>query len=261
MAGYFPNPLTILLALLVIPGRQLSLAVLMHEAGHGTLFRTPWLNRWVGQWFCALPTFADLDSYAADHLLHHRYAGTIEDPDLPNYRHYPIGKESFRRKVWRDLSGQTGVKLLVGIIRGAAGITTRGQRKGWGIPLQQLLAQLVLGTLLWWLGIAWVYVLYLGAFLTLFMLIIRVRQIAEHGAVPNLLDRDPRSNTRTVLAPLWQRVLIAPSYVNYHLEHHLHPGVPCYRLPRLHALLMARGYLREGDLLRTYQDVLRHALV
>ena len=40
----WPNPLTILLAMLLLAGRQLGLSVLMHDAGHRTLFATPWLN-------------------------------------------------------------------------------------------------------------------------------------------------------------------------------------------------------------------------
>ena len=49
----YPSLLTFLFAWLVLPGRQLSLAVLMHEAGHGSLFKTRALNQWVGQWLCA----------------------------------------------------------------------------------------------------------------------------------------------------------------------------------------------------------------
>ena len=102
----YPNPLTILLALVLLAGRQLGLSVLMHEAGHRTLFRTQWLNDVIGQWLCALPVMNDQPSYARGHLEHHRKAGTHEDPDLPNYQAYPVSRASFRRKVTRDLTGQ-----------------------------------------------------------------------------------------------------------------------------------------------------------
>ena len=92
----------------------------MHEAGHGSLFRTRALNLWLGQWLCALPTLGDLHSYARGHQAHHRLAGTRDDPDLPNYQSYPISGASLRRKLWRDLSGQTGMKLISALLSGAA---------------------------------------------------------------------------------------------------------------------------------------------
>ena len=75
LVSAFPNPLTLALVWLVLPGRQLALSVLMHEAGHNTLFTDRRLNQWVGQWLCALPTLNDLNAYATGHLDHHRLAG------------------------------------------------------------------------------------------------------------------------------------------------------------------------------------------
>ncbi|HTT99829.1 MAG TPA: hypothetical protein VMF58_17395, partial [Rhizomicrobium sp.] len=40
----WPNPLTFVVAVLLIGSRQLGLAILMHDAAHGVLMRTPWLN-------------------------------------------------------------------------------------------------------------------------------------------------------------------------------------------------------------------------
>jgi fatty acid desaturase len=35
--------------------------------------------------------------------------------------------------------------------------------------------------------------------------------------------------------------MLFPQHVGHHVEHHLYPAVPRYRLPELHALLAARG--------------------
>ena len=43
------HPLTVLGALLLLPGRQLALAVITHECGHGTFFSSRTLNRIAGQ--------------------------------------------------------------------------------------------------------------------------------------------------------------------------------------------------------------------
>ena len=260
VAGLYPGVLTTLLVLLLLPGRQLSLAVLMHEAGHGSLFERTSTNRWVGQWLCALPTFADLDSYARGHLEHHRQAGTDKDPDLVNYAIYPISRASLRRKITRDLTGQTGIKLLAAVFGGGTGIVGTGRRQDQRLLLKQVSVQLTLFTVLSLLGIGWTYWLWLATFLTTFMLVIRLRQIAEHAAVPNLFDLDPRQNTRTVVAPWWQHFLLAPSNVNYHMEHHYMPGVPCYRLKDLRTLLKVRGCLDHVTEYTSYGQVLRTAV-
>ncbi len=260
LAASFPNPLVLLLALVLLAGRQLGLAVLMHEAGHRTLFRTPWLNSLLGQWCCALPIFNDLHSYARGHLEHHRKAGTREDPDLPNYGSYPVSRASFRRKLWRDLSGQTGVKLMAYILRGASGIVGGGQRDSAAPFIKQLGMQVLLLLVFTLFGKPWLYLLWLGSFLTVFMAIIRIRQVAEHAAVPDLFDPDPRRNTRTVEAPWWQRLLFAPNGVNYHMEHHFMASVPCYRLAALRRHLRQRGALEGVPEFHGYGQLLRHAV-
>ena len=70
---------------------------------------------------------------------------------------------------------------------------------------------------------------------------------------------DPLRNTRTTLARWWERLLLAPNRVNYHLEHHLVMAVPHYHLPRMHRLLRERGVLRDACVARGYLDVLRLA--
>jgi len=43
------------------------------------------------------------------------------------------------------------------------------------------------------------------------------------------------------------RALLFPHHVNYHLEHHLYPAVPHYRLPRLHQLLVEKDALDGAE--------------
>ena len=256
----YTNPVTIVLAVILLGGRQLGLSVLMHECGHRTLFRTAKLNDVIGQWLCALPVMNDQPSYARGHLEHHRKAGTVDDPDLPNYQAYPVSRDSFRRKMLRDLTGQTGFKLMGYIFRGASGAISREKRDS-ALPfLQQLGVQLALFMVLNAFGIGWTYLLWAVAYLSVFMFIIRVRQVAEHAAVPDLFDPDPRMNTRTVDAPWWQRLVFAPNGVNYHMEHHFMASVPCYRLRALREHLRDRQALDDVPVFRGYAQVLRHAV-
>ncbi len=101
------NLITLLLGVLLLAGRQLGLAILMHEAGHKTLFRADTLNRSVGQWLCAYPVLGDCDAYGSSHRIHHRTAGTPDDPDLQTIN--PI--RSPRRVFYVSSNATLAVKL------------------------------------------------------------------------------------------------------------------------------------------------------
>jgi fatty acid desaturase len=260
VAAAWPNPLVLLAAVVLLAGRQMGLSVLMHDCGHRNLFRTALLNDVVGQWFCALPVMNDQPSYATGHLEHHRKAGSHEDPDLPNYQAYPVSRASFKRKVIRDLTGQTGYKLISFMTRRALA-AFRGEDSALAMSyLQPFLAQLILFLILAAFGIGWTYLLWATAFMTVFMLIIRVRQVAEHAAVPDLFDPDTRKNTRTVEPPWWQRVIFVPNGVNYHLEHHFMASVPCYKLRELREHLRRKQALDGVPEFHGYGELLRHVV-
>lgn len=270
----FPNPITILLSIVLIGGRQLGLAIIMHECGHRTLFKTPELNDKLGQWFCAMPVMSNLHLYAAGHLKHHQLAGTIDDPDLNNYKDFPVEAESFKRKIWRDLSGATVLSLLKGAVSGKqAAFSNKAERLN-GFKAEKgvkksfkdnpavhlLFAQLILFVVFSVVFAPWTYLIWVVSFFTTFMLIIRLRQIAEHANVPNLFDLDPRMNTRTTIPRPWERMIFTPNWVNYHLEHHFMASVPCYRLKALHQLLKARGAYEDTQIFYGYASVMRHAV-
>src|SRR4029453_4248668 len=117
LVAVWPNPLTVVVALFLIGGRQLGLAVLMPEAAHGTLLRDRRWNDLVGTWLCAYPVWSDLYIYRPYHLKHHATTWTAEDPDLGLAAPFPVTRESFRRKVWRALNGPPRGKRFRPILR------------------------------------------------------------------------------------------------------------------------------------------------
>ena len=112
----WPNPLTSVLAVAVIGSRQLGLAILMHEAAHNALFKSRKINDWAGEWLCGRPILAELAAYRHYHLTHHRFTQTDKDPDLALSSKFPTTRSSLQRKFLRDLTGQTGIKQLIGQI-------------------------------------------------------------------------------------------------------------------------------------------------
>jgi fatty acid desaturase len=240
----WPNPLTYLLAVMLIGARQLGLAILMHEAAHGGLHPSLKVNDWVGQWLCAVPVGASLASYRPYHLTHHKYAQQAEDPDLVLSAPFPTTRASLRRKMVRDLTGQTFFKQrfgpLLGRLKGdqpkGAIFTAEAARQRpfllWNLGLLIVLSAMGL----WWAWLA----LWIVPMATWFPLVTRLRNIAEHALVAKD-EADPFRHARTTRANGIARALIAPYHVNFHAEHHLFMHMPCWNLPKAHRLLVAKG--------------------
>jgi fatty acid desaturase len=91
--------------------------------------------------------------------------------------------------------------------------------------------------------------------MTTFGLFVRWRSLAEHACMDR--SADPLRNTRTTHAGWLARATVAPLHVNYHLEHHLLPTVPWYRLPALGRLLASRDVIPASSRQPGYIGVLR----
>ena len=72
-------------------------------------------------------------------------------------------------------------------------------------------------------------------------------------------DGDDLRNICTTWVNPIERLLLAPYWVNYHLEHHLFMFVPCWRLPAAHRALIAGGWGNKMELQPSYRAMLRLA--
>jgi fatty acid desaturase len=282
-------------AIALIGGRQLGLAILMHEGAHGLLHPDRRLNNWLGEWPTGAAVGSDLQSYRTYHLTHHRFTQQPEDPDLGLSRPFPTSRASLWRKVLRDLSGQTFLKQrsaqfalawrgLRAMLRGGSASGPKGSAAGTpfnrqgaaginapsdgseagAIAVARTVGRfLVVQAILLALSLAlygWTpFLLWLAALATTFQLALRIRNIAEHACTATG-PGDPFSHARTTYASLTERALVAPYWVNYHAEHHLFMGIPCYRLATVHDLLVERGHAQRMTLADGYADVMRQVV-
>ncbi len=248
-----------ILAMFVLAGRQLGLGILMHECGHQAFFSTVARNRFFGHWFAGMPLLIPLDFYRTYHLQHHAKTGTEEDPDVGNIAQYPVSKASMSRKILRDFSGLSGLKMIYGVLvfvlpNRAGNAVSLGLNKdkvssGRGVAMRNfshaVLFHGICVGLFYVAGHASLYAMWWVTYIFVYPFIIRVRQIAEHGAMPALSSDDVRDTTRTTIASLLARTFFAPNFVNYHCEHHFLPTVPSYNLAKMHGLLRERGFYDE----------------
>jgi fatty acid desaturase len=264
MAAYalWPNPLTFIVAVIVIGGRQLGLAILQHDAAHGVLMRTKWLNEFIGQWFCAYPVMGNMVTYRHYHLQHHRQTQQPDDPDLGLSAPFPITRSSYRRKFIRDITGQTGLKqrrqqFVYSLGKPGDPLLARAKTY-WRRLGPQTVAQLILLGLMAAFGKPQYYLMFwVLPNITWHMVITRIRNIAEHAVVPD--NNDAFRNARTTYASWFERMILAPYWVNYHVDHHLLFYVPCYNLPKLHALLLKKGYGTKMEIQPNYWTILKIA--
>ncbi len=229
--GSLPLAAAIPLALLGWAGSGLCLAaffLLMHEGTHGTLARSRPLNRWLGR-LTGLPIFLGFTGYKVLHLRHHDHLGGPEDPDE-----------------YENLSRRPAILLLLQVFRLTIGsylylvlIPLLGWKHGSAEDRRGILLETLLHAVVYTLAFLWIpsRVLVLGWILPTLAanLLTNARGLAQHGlAVPT----DPYLASRSIRPPRWVRAAYLNE--NYHLEHHLFPGVPHYRLHELHLLLRPR---------------------
>lgn len=274
VAAALPHPIVIVLSMIVIGGRQLGLAVLMHESAHRALFRTRWLNEHVGAWLCAAPSWTCMRRYRRHHVAHHRHTGTDQDPDLGLNEPFPTDAAGMARKLTRDLTGIAGLRRITALLAMDLGFITytasvgaqrvrdpevRRELRAAALPSLARFAilQAALAGTLTLLGHAWLIALWWGAWLVPYGVFLRIRAIAEHACTDDGDDR--LRNTRTTDANPLARLLVAPHHVNYHLEHHLLMGAPHWQLPHIRRRLGELGLLTPFNHATGYRQVLRLA--
>ena len=265
MAAAIWQPLLIIVSVPIIGARQLGLAVLMHEAAHGGLSQNKALNSFFGHWLSGAPIGGSLKAYRPYHLKHHKFAQQPEDPDLVLSAPFPITRTSLKRKIIRDLTGQTFFKQRYNQLSNAMGFNIRAGA-GTGNRMQAareaavpyLLTNAALLIFLSVIGYWWAFlVLWLLPMATWNMMVTRLRNIAEHAVVPD--HNDPMRHARTTHATLLERIFLAPYWVNYHCEHHMFMHLPFYRLAEAHQLLKRKGVTEKMEVQDSYWRVLKSA--
>lgn len=256
----WPNFLTFIIAFFVISGRQLGMAILMHDASHGLLFKTEKLNAFFGQYFLGVVIGVELNTYRKYHLKHHRFTQQDKDPDLGLSAAFPTTKWSLVRKALRDLSGITGLKLRLGQLYMALRKSPEDETTQQAFNVKNIVmtyaVNFVLFLMCYLAGYWWIYfALWLFPLLTGFQLVLRIRNIAEH-AMTSKTD-NPLTHARTTKANFMARIFVAPYWVNYHVEHHAYMYVPCWQLKGLHQAMLRNGHEKNMEIKNSYFDVLR----
>ena len=242
-----------LFAVALIAGRMHAFGVLMHEAAHFRFLRDRRASEWIMDVFAAWPVLATVDGYRQNHLAHHQHTNTEKDPDW--IAKIGTAAYTFPQKVWHAALQLFGYLVAINSFRDMAQILPRISKNDRSTLQYKLLR---LGFYAGWAALFTVLGIWRGAllywivpFFTLFFMFVYIRGVAEHFGS---MDYDEElGSTRTVRPYFWERWFFAPHNINYHLEHHLFPGVPFYNLPELHKALMSDdAYRSKAHVTRGY---------
>ena len=239
------HPVLYLLTVIWIGARQHALGILMHDGSHARILRAKGWNDAISEVFLSWPIFVTMRGYRKSHIPHHRYLDTDRDPDwvakkTPEWE-FPKSRLSLALMLLKDLSGLNAFRLLTDLAQLGDPGGVKGS--GHGFRMGRLSFYILMAGIIGFFGLWQVFLLFwLVPLLTWFKVITHLRSIAEHFA----LEYDSfYTLSRTTYLTLFERFLIAPNHINYHVEHHLYPGVPFYRLPKLHRLLMEHAEFRK----------------
>ncbi len=218
-----------------------GISLFTHEAVHGVLSRRRAVNHALGA-LCALPVLQNFAAYRVLHLRHHAHLGAEGDPD--HYENYTRRRALVYAMHWG--------RLLLGYPAYVTAIPVLGWRQGTGRDRAFVagevaaLVALVAAVAAW---VPWPWLLH-GWLLPMAIVntLVNVRGMSQHTLLADASD--VVRGTRTILGTPVSRFFMCNE--NFHLEHHLYPGVPWYHLPRLHAALRDDLARREAPYIPTY---------
>jgi fatty acid desaturase len=228
-----------------------------HECGHGTAFKTRWMNDAVYQLACFM-IMREPTIWRWSHTRHHTDTIIVgRDPEIAAMRPPALG--SILLNVFALKNTPT---TLARLVLHATGRMTEEEKTfvpemewkkvafvariwlvihlavlGVALALQSFLPLLLVGVLPTMYG-AWLSV-YFG--------------ITQHaGLAENILDH--RLNSRTVyMNPVFRFIYLN---MNYHVEHHMFPMVPYHALPRLHEVMKPDTPKPYASTIEAYREII-----
>jgi len=208
-----------------------------HECGHGTAFKTRWMNDWVYQLACFM-IMRNPVTRRWSHTRHHTDTVIVGlDPEIAVMRPPDLARVALNffgvLDAWRAMSDM--VRNALGNISAEEKTFIPETERPKAIRVARIWMAIYAATIA--LAIA------MGSWLPLMLIGLPRLYGAWHHVMTGLLQHggladnviDHRLNSRTVLMNPVSRFIYWN--MNYHIEHHMFPMVPYHALPRLHEMI------------------------
>ncbi|RKP48943.1 fatty acid desaturase [Cohnella endophytica] len=226
-----------------------------HECGHGTAFKTPWMNEWVYQ-FASFLVLRPATPWRWSHTRHHTDTYIVgRDPEIAQPRP-PVWK-IIMLEIMHLYAGPRDIKRM---FMHCFGIIDKGEKEYippaeyrktfWESRVYVLIFAALIATCIYTSSILPAMFIVLPSFYG--SILVLVFGLTQHvGLNEDVLDH--RLNTRTIYMNPVFRFLYWN--MNYHIEHHMFPMVPYHALPKLHAEMKADCPPPSPGLASAFKDV------
>ncbi|PHM48649.1 fatty acid desaturase family protein [Xenorhabdus miraniensis] len=235
------------ISLFVIGSTQRAFTNILHEASHNVLAKNKVLNYIAGTYLSGYLVFHFYNSYSYSHIkYHHVYLGDKDkDPDYNFhiksglYNSNEDSKDFFIKNILLALTGYRSFKYIQYVIKDRIKIQNNENEEG---------KKELIPFLLYWIAILSVCVyfdviLYFLAFwlVPLFTFAVAIGwivELSEHYPLPES-ENEALLLTRNRKGAWWENFFFGRHNDNYHLVHHLHPGIPHWNMKKAHIHLMS----------------------
>lgn len=234
------QPYFIPLAIILIGSRQRALATILHEASHGTLMGSKKLNKILGTYFSGYLIFQTWGSYKISHVLNHHYK--LGDPD-----HDPDFKYYLRAGVYEEKKQAEFVKkflitplLFLNIFSNIRYLVTNRLMHSAGKAeyIKMLLTISIfaaIGSII--IGPKFIFLYWVLPYLTVFQALTWFIELAEHYPMIGNAQDNLHAARNRFSHPV-EQFLTGMYGENFHLIHHLFPGIPFWNLKKAHLILL-----------------------
>lgn len=257
----FPSPWLYIPSIMIIGSRMHGLLILMHDAAHYKFCNNKKINDLICNVAITFPLFVNLYHWRSTHFAHHRDTGGDEDPDWIGHVNHPDYDLPMRTRKLLLILGQHmfGIKYLVILLSRKHTILYKikyvlssffdtgrvgspridGKEPKYFSNLQKIIliaAYILTLSLIIYLGIFKMFLLFWIAPLFLWThFLTKLRSYSEHCGLEHTGCYE---NTRTMYVTWFDVIFLGYSWnVGLHIDHHLFPSIPSYRLKKFHNII------------------------
>lgn len=239
-----PIQAVLVVGFLFLLAAQRAMQTLVHDLSHKLVSRSTSRNDLLGNYIIAGWIGGSVPAYRLIHMQHHKYNGSADDPEHIDF-------DAIKKRggliihCLRYIFCLEALRLINKYYGKSTEDKPQSTTNGLSSKLHIIVCQIILASLFVMIAEAWyLYLLWLYIAVSWNPLLSNLRFLVEHPGETDLTVSTPGS---------WlERLYFAPFNFNFHLEHHLWPNVPPYRLAAAHSYLLEREYFtRHPEFLGT----------